>query len=228
MKNSKSMDLNFATSSSHHEITSSLPEKLRENSDKEKFMDENYKIKTLGVSWKPNSVSFHFYSSVCSNDKITKREILSETAKLFDPVSWLAPVIIKFKVILQKLWTQGVEWDDVLPSELQNEWIEIQSDLNNLISLQLPRCIVPTEKSDKVQLHLFRDASEVAFAAVIYIRITDSSGKVFTNLVSSKTRVAPIKTISVPRLELCGAHLGIKLLTKIKDVLELSTLPQPE
>ena len=119
-------------------------------------------------------------------------------------------------------------WEDVLPTELQNEWIEIQSDLNNLISLQLPRCIVPTEKSDKVQLHLFTDASEVAFAAVIYIRITDSSGKIFTNLVSSKTRVAPIKTISVPRLELCGAHLGIKLLTKIKDVLEVSTSPQPE
>ena len=119
-------------------------------------------------------------------------------------------------------------WDDVLSTELQNEWIEIQSDLNNLISLQLPRCIVPTEKSDKVQLHLFTDASEVAFAAVIYIRITDSSGKSFTNLVSIKTRVAPIKTISVPRLELCGAHLGIKLLTKIKDVQELSTLPQPE
>ena len=215
-------------SSSHHEITSSLPENLRENPDKEKFMDENYKIKTLGVSWKPNSDSFHFYSSVCSNDKITKRKLLSETVKLFDPVGWLAPVVIKFKVILQKLWIQGVGWDDVHPTELQNEWIEIQSDLNNLISLQLPRCIVPTEKSDKVQLHLFTDASEVAFAAVIYIRITDSSGKIFTNLVSCKTRVAPIKTISVPRLELCGAHLGIKLLTKIEDILELSTLPQPE
>ena len=214
-------------SSSHREMTSSLPENLQEYPDKEKLMDENYKIKTLSVSWKPNSDSFHFYSSVCSTDRITKFKLLLETAKLFDPVGWLAPVITKFKVILQKLWIQGVGWVDVLPPELQNDWLETQSDLNNLISLQLPRCIVPIGSSDKVQLHLFTDASEVAYAAVIHIRLTDSSEKFF-NLVSSKTRVAPIKTISVPRLKLCGAHLGFRVLTKIKDVLELSTLPQPE
>ena len=88
-------------------------------------MDDNYKIKTLCVSWKPNSDSFHFYSSVCSTDKITKRKLLSETAKLIDPIGWLAPVIIKFEVKLQKLWIQGVGWDNVLPPELQNEWLEI-------------------------------------------------------------------------------------------------------
>ena len=169
-----------------------MPESLRENPDKQKFIDENYKIKTLGVSWKPNSDSFHFYSSVYSTDKITKHKLLSETAKLFDPVGWLATLPIKFKVLLQKFWIEGGGWADVLPPELQNEWLEIQSNLSNLIILQLPRCLVSTKKSDKVQLNLFTDASKVAYA-VIYIQMTDFSGKIFTYLVSSKTRVAPEK-----------------------------------
>ena len=107
------------------------------------------------------------------------------------------------------------------------QMVEKQSDLENLTSVKLPRCIVSTDQIEKVQIHLFTDASEVAYAAVIYIRRTYSTGKTVANLVYSKTRVAPIKTISVPRLELCGAHLGIKLLTKTSNVLDLS-LPQPE
>ena len=70
--------------------------------------------------------------------------------------------------MLQKLWVQGVGWDDLLPPIAEKKWLERQPDLTNLTSVELPRCIVPTEQIKKVQLQLFTDASEVAYAAVIY------------------------------------------------------------
>ena len=213
--------------SSHHEITLSLPENLRESTNQEKFMDNNYKIKTLGVSWKPNSDHFGFYSNLTIQGNVTKRQLLSETAKLFDPVGWLSPIVIRFKVLLQKLWVQGIEWDQLVSKEIQNEWEQIKDDLPNLAELKLQRCISPQGKIANVQLHLFTDASEMAYAVVIYARITDIDGHIVSKLVASKTRVAPIKTVSLPRLELCAAHLGIKLLVKIKEIFALTNLPSP-
>ena len=213
--------------SSHHEIIVSLPESLRESANDEKFMDENYRIKTLGLSWKPNLDVFNFHSNFSLDNNLTKRKLLSETAKLFDPVGWLGPIVIKIKIMLQKLWVQGLGWDDTLSTENRDECIEMIADLKHLAKLTLPRCIAPPLKEiERVQLHLFTDASEMAYAAVVYIRIIDTTGKVFTNLVASKTRVAPIKTVSLPRLELCGAHLGIKLLNKIQEILDLTALPK--
>ena len=86
----------------------------------------------------------------------------------------------------------------------------------------LPRCIVPSSKVIDVHFHLFTDASESAYSAVVYSRIVGENGFISTNLVAGKTRVAPIKTIFLPRLELCGAHLGTKLLTKVLAVMEIS------
>ena len=88
--------------------------------------------------------------------------------------------------------------------------------------------MVPQTKIETVQLHLFTDASVQAYAAVIYSRITDTDGFVSVNLVAGKNRVAPIKTVSLPRLELCGVHLGVKLLVKIKEILNLTSLPEQE
>ena len=97
------------------------------------------------------------------------------------------------------------------------------ADSKHLANLTLPRCIVPPVKEiETVQLHLSTDISEMAYAAVIYIPISDISGKDFTNLVAAKTRVAPIKTVSLPGLELCGAHLGIKLRNKNQEILDLT------
>ena len=127
--------------------------------------------------------------------------------------------------MLQKLWVQGLGWDDTSTAEMRNECTEMIAALKHLANLFLPRCIVPPVKEiETVQLHLFTDASEMAYAAVIYIRISDISSKVFTNLVAPKTRVAPIKTVSLPRLELCGAHHGIKLLNKFQEILDLTSL----
>ena len=175
--------------SSHSELISSLPEKLRESSEEAKFMDQDYKIKTLGLAWKPNADHFQFFSNFDNSGSITKRQLLSDTAKLFDPVGWFGPIVIKFKILLQKLWTRGVDWDEELPQDLLEEWIAIKVD-HHLHDLYLPRCNLPPNTVESIQFHLFTDASELAYAAVLYARF------VAVNVVAGKNRVAPIKTFT--------------------------------
>ena len=214
--------------SSHHEITTELPEELRQSIDTSKIMHDDYKIKTLGISWKPNTDNFIFCTDFTEQHKLTKRELLSATAKLFDPIGWFGPIIVQFKILLQKLWVLGIKWDEILPPEIQERWNQMRADLRSLKDFTLQRCIVPPGKIQTVQLHLFTDASEKAYAAVIYARMTDTNGFVCVNLIAGKNRVAPIKTVSLPRLELCGAHLGVKLMVKIQEVLAITNLPQQE
>lgn len=75
-------------------------------------------IKILGIFWRPSTDSFHFTAQTTSTDKITKRTILSEIARIFDPLGFISPVTVRAKIILQELWLAKVEWDDLLPSEM--------------------------------------------------------------------------------------------------------------
>ena len=102
----------------------------------------------------------------------------------------------------------------------------MRAHLRSLKDFTLQRCIVPPGKIQTVQLHLFTDATEIAYVAVIYARMTDTNGFACVNLIAGKYRVGPIKTVSLPRLELCGAHLGVKLMVKIQEVLAITNLPQ--
>ena len=89
---------------------------------------------------------------------------------------------------------------------LSKQWNQLRADLRALKDFTLQRCMVPPGKIHTVQLHVFTDSSETAYAAVIYARMTDTNGFVCVNLMAGKHRVAPIKTVSLPRLEFCGAH----------------------
>ena len=128
--------------------------------------------------------------------------------------------------MLQKLWVLGIKWDEELPPEVQEQWNQMRADLRSLKDLKLQRCIVPPCKVQTVQLHLFTDASEKAYAAVIYARMPDTNGFVCVNPIAGKNRVTPIKTVSLTRLELCGAHLGVRLMVKIQEVLARTNNPQ--
>ena len=99
---------------------------------------------------------FYFYSKLDHEGVITKRQLLSNAAKLFDPVGWLDPIVINFKILLQKFWTRGVDWDEKLPSDLLEEWNVLKHDLQHLSASSLQRCILPT---NSVRFHLFTDAS---------------------------------------------------------------------
>lgn len=175
-------------------------------------LDQDKSVKTLGIFWHP--VTDVFKLKICLeplSDRLTKRVILSDIAKVFDPIGLVSPVTIKAKIFMQSLWLSGADWDDQLPKELTSEWTAYRAQLHLLEQLQIPRWIGTDSDTRSIQSHCFSDASIRAYAAAVYIRIVDRLGRISTNLVSSKTKVAPLKVISLPRLELNGALLAAKL-----------------
>lgn len=152
---------------------------------------------------------------------ITKRVILSVIAQLWHPLGLISPVVVNAKLILQKLCTLKLTWDDIVPEELSNRWIQFISDLSHVNNIKISRKIL-ISPAINVEMHGFCDNSQVAYGAAVFIRSQDSSGNYSTNLLCSKSRLAHFKTISIPRLELCGGVLLVRLMTKVLPVLNLN------
>ncbi|XP_039315534.1 uncharacterized protein LOC120360046 [Solenopsis invicta] len=174
--------------------------------------------KTLGVSWNTLADVLIYLVDVPKSKKITKRHILSVTSRIFDPLGLLAPCIIPAKIMLQKLWLEKLSWDESLPSELHNRWLQYSEQLTELNNLQILRQVV-IKCYKSIQIHGFSDASKDAYGACIYVRSTDSEENVKVSLLCAKTRVAPLKTQTIPRLELCAAHALAKLVTTVVSAL---------
>lgn len=178
-------------------------------------------IKTLGVMWHTTVDEFHFVVNLADNPTtFSKRSFLSDVSKLFDPMGFLAPVIISAKIIFQSLWLQGLGWDDPLPEEIVQEWLKIRTQLREITNIKIPRWIGTTNIDEKIEFHGFCDASIKAYAAVIFCR-TQRNGHISVQMLTSKTRVAPIKQVSLPNLELCGATLLAKLMRKVQTAMEI-------
>lgn len=178
-------------------------------------------IKSLGIHWDPRKDEFTFQSTLePSPITTTKRSMLSEISKLFDPLGWLSPIIIRAKLLMQNLWCLDLQWDDKVPNDVLKKWHSIREDLQRIHIIKLPRSMSHTS-NQSIELHGFSDASIHAYSAVVYSRILQHDGPPVISLLSAKTRVSPIKTISLPKLELCGAHLLSKLLNKLQADLRI-------
>lgn len=180
----------------------------------------------LGLMWSPKSDSF-FYKVDPHEQPPTKRSVLSLIAKIFDPCGWITPIVLWAKALMQHIWTLGLQWSDALPNSLAKKWMNFLNDLQTLNTLQIPRFLgISTEA--RVQVHGFSDASEIAYGACVYIRLEESSSSVTTHLLIGKSRVAPLKRTSLPRLELCGAHMLAKLLhyctTQISSTFQITSV----
>lgn len=181
--------------------------------------------KTLGLAWNDASDTFHFNCEAPDNKKnaaYTKRKLLSEISKIYDPLGWLAPMTIQAKLLFQKLWSepcQNIGWDEKVPDAIEKQWLKIKFELPNLNNISLPRWI-NNEYNRIIKLHAFCDASEKAYACVIYNQTTLPTGEYKTTLLAAKTKVAPIKKkTTIPRLELCAAVLLAKLLERTTKIL---------
>ncbi|XP_037811016.1 uncharacterized protein LOC119603147 [Lucilia sericata] len=182
--------------------------------------EDNSSAKSLGIRWNAHSDEFYFDTNKFDLvSEYTKREVLSRIAKLFDPAGWLAPCIILAKILMQKIWIDGTDWDESLLPETLSQWKSFEDSYPLINSIRIPRWIGYIPNAD-VQFHGFCDASEKAYAAALYIRIS-TNGVVQTNLISSKTKVAPIKTLSIPRLELCGALLLAEMIENLLPSLDV-------
>ncbi|XP_033222717.1 uncharacterized protein LOC117176572 [Belonocnema kinseyi] len=182
-----------------------------ETSNKYMSLEPSDTIKALGIHWGPKSDSMLYSVNLSdSNDRATKRSILSQCSKLFDPLGLIDPVIVVGKIIIQQLWKHQVGWDDQVPPEVHEMWLEYKKQLPLLNTVRYQRCIVLNSSIDS-QLHGFCDASEKAYGACLYLRSTDNRGNHHCELIRSKSRVASLKTMTLPKLELCAAALLVQL-----------------
>ena len=174
----------------------------------------------LGLKWNVEG-DFFTYSVNLQGKPLTKRGLLATTASLYDPLGLIAPVLLIPKLIQQELCKLELDWDDAIPENFSNEFCKWRDATTDLSILQIKRCFQdgPSAASDK-ELHVFTDASEFAYGAAAYIKVTNETG-VHVSLVMGKSRVAPLKSISIPRLELTAATIGAKLSKFILNELDL-------
>ncbi|XP_033228563.1 uncharacterized protein LOC117180265 [Belonocnema kinseyi] len=150
---------------------------------------------------------------------ITKRLVVNQSAQLFDPLGWLTPVIIVAKIFMQELWKLNLSWDDPLPEGARHRWIKYYEDLPRLSAVRIPSWIGFSSRMCSFELHGFADASEKAYGAVVYLKTISSNGNCFIGLISSKTKVAPVQTVPLPRLELCTSVLLARLVAHLRTQL---------
>ncbi|XP_075990316.1 uncharacterized protein LOC142985966 [Anticarsia gemmatalis] len=173
--------------------------------------------KTLGLGWNTTTDTFSFNWNLDSKQfQPTKRCLLSEISKLYGPLGWLSPITVTAKLLFQRVWITKIGWDETLPTDISDEWVKLKHELPVVKNIQLYRWIGGTESN--LELLGFCDASEKAFACVVYSRVINEHGQPITTLLAAKTRVAPIsQKITLPRLELCGALLLTQLIEKIRE-----------
>ncbi|XP_037952450.1 uncharacterized protein LOC119682944 [Teleopsis dalmanni] len=196
--------------SNHHDFIS-------DTTTKSLNLDTDTVTSALGIKWHQMQDVFLFSFNAQPGQIVTKRTILSLASSLFDPLGLLAPIILVAKIMMQELWLLRVDWDESVPQNLHSAWKTFIQDLTTLSSVKVPRYCLSINYQ-QVDVHGFCDASIRAYGCCIFLRSQNTSGKVTVRLFTAKSRVAPIKRKSLPKLELCGALLLAKLYQKVQPI----------
>ena len=209
-------------------VLKNFPETARDNRTTETQICHRGGERALGLSWDVHSDTLGFNTGLnkISKDvvsgvkKPTKREFLAVIMSVFDPLGLIAPFTLNSKLLMQDIWRSGVGWDDQIRDEEHTGWVTWIQNLNAVSLCQVPRCLTPKhERYTEAQLHVFCDASLKAYSAVTYLRFKVENAPAHVSLVMAKSRVAPLKFLSVPRLELQAALLGSRLIKTVAEEL---------
>ncbi|XP_029156108.1 uncharacterized protein LOC114928910 [Nylanderia fulva] len=139
-------------------------------------------------------------------------------------MGWLAPVVIRAKILIQTTWLQQLDWDTPLPAKDVKRWQQLLNQLPLLSNIRVNRWLSTDSDYSTLQIHGFADASERGYAAAVYIR-NSGTKQTTINLIMGKSKVAPVKPVSLPRLELCAAVLLTTLTLHIRNTLGLTSTP---
>lgn len=198
---------------------------LTDRNEETVAIDDDANSNVLGIHWNQSQDFFSFtYEVFEQHDTASKRIILSKVSRLFDPLGLLGPVVVVAKLILQDLWQSGVQWDESVPLDIHSRWNKLKHQLIDIDSIKIPRCVKLLRESRYVQIHGFCDASQNAYGACVYMRSEINNEEFRSELLCSKSRVAPLKAISLPQLELAAALLLAQLITKIKESFDMTSM----
>ncbi|XP_072400679.1 uncharacterized protein [Diabrotica undecimpunctata] len=174
----------------------------------EYFISSKEENKTLGITWQSGQDKLLFKIKCKDTERITKRSILSTISQIFDPLGLVGPYVIQAKIILQRLWKLNLKWDESVPAELHTCFVDFINQLTELNQISIPRHVTLFQGT-YTELHGFCDASEAAYGACLYIKQSQ--------LLIAKSRVAPLKVLTIPKLELCAAMILTDLVKKVRD-----------
>ena len=194
-----------------------------------KFIPENDRAKSivstvLGHIWNLESDTlFVKEPKIESSEMLTKRRALQAIASVFDPLGLVNPVLLRGKLLLQKLWIRKFDWDDpITDEETVTLWSELETELGKISNCTITRCI-RKNASEGAQYNLlcFCDASSVSYATAVYLR-QSKEGKTSVNLLFAKSRLAPVKGLTIPRLELMAVLIGVRCLEFVRKQINLT------
>ncbi|XP_037943341.1 uncharacterized protein LOC119676179 [Teleopsis dalmanni] len=214
--------------SNHKELQNQLNNNAATPSDVINMEHQPKTDKILGMFWnsKDDVLEFHFKFAKIPRAVLdgkrppTKRELLGLAMAIYDPFGLLANVTIDVKILLQATWKLQIEWDDVLPHQLATQWSKWWSGFQKVSHIVVLRCFSPLySTAQELQFHVFVDASDTAYAAVAYLRMKQGNN-IDVAFVAAKSRCAPKKETTVPRLELQAAVLGSRLKIAVEKCLD--------
>ncbi|XP_071127721.1 uncharacterized protein [Mytilus edulis] len=186
----------------------------------ENVMDKDQLVKILGLRWDTASDTLGFVTpNLDTSELITKREVLRQSSRIYDPLGILSPITVRSKMLMQNIWEKNFNWDELLPDSTITEWVNIRKDIQEATKTVVPRHYFD-ESSDTNNdnvIHVFTDSSMKAYGACAYIV---ANGK--SSLIMAKNRVAPLKQLTIPRLELMAAVIGSRLLAHIRNTLQIT------
>ncbi|XP_059357093.1 basement membrane-specific heparan sulfate proteoglycan core protein-like [Carassius carassius] len=205
-------------------LLGSIPDQERAAEVKDLVLehDELPVERALGMQWCTSSDSFRF--KIHLPDKpCTRRGILSVVSSVYDPMGFLAPLLLPIKLILRNLCQEKKGWDEEIHEKECRTWMKWLTDLDKLLELRLNRCFKPAAfgPTNTAQIHNFSDASQDGYGVVSYLLLSNDRSEKHVSFLMGKSRDAPLKQITIPRMELTAAMVAVKIDRMLKEELEV-------
>jgi len=199
-------------------------ESLNQKAQEAGVSSDSHLVNILGLLWNTRTDQLSLMPNAnitMDRPLITKREVLKDTSKLFDPLGITSPVSVRAKLFMQMLWQLHVDWDRPLDTGLQAEWNTIISDIQQLSEISINRCYFYQGLTrEDLKLHVFADANIKTYGVVAFL----TSGEQVT-FVITKNSVAPLKSLTLPKLELTAAVIASRVARFIIDALQQQGIP---
>ena len=178
--------------------------------------------KALGLKWDTQNDTLGFYIKL-ADKPLTRRGLVSTLSSVYDPVVLGAPFLLKGRQIIQQVCRNRLNWDEPLDERSLHERQKWKNNLSMVEDIKIPCCYRPCgfERIINYSLHHFSEANECGYGQATYLRMVNDLEEVHCSLIFGKSRVAPVKYVSTPRLKSIAATLSVKISKMLRDELDI-------